>query len=497
MPNASLNIINDFYSLIYQNFLERIKVLQKVNIEYLLFNNFLDDFLKSLFQFIEFSDEKLLDENISKWFITFSENGIDLIELNFFLIQIKRSIKEVLLNRTNDLIVSEYFFESIYDQIDKAFTKYSVYSNQTQLKILISDCEKLKKELELNQQYLQNILNVSDSAIMVISNNEEFVAWSKGAEKIFGYTREEIIGQKSNFLLPPGEKYLEELLKITSEVNTSGYTKILETERKTKDNKIIPVQLSVAKLSENKSAYSGRTVVITDVTETRKLQQQVDQSEKLAVIGQLAAGVAHEIGNPLASISSIVQILQRKSTDAFISSQLDHVKENINRISNIVRELVDLSRPPSHNEIITQIGEVIKTAVGIVKYDKRVKKVEFKADIDPNMPMVKTVPDQLLQVFINILINALDAVEGEGIIKVKSHFDDNFIYVEIEDNGCGIEEKIIDKIFNPFFTTKEVGKGTGLGLSVSYGIVKKLNGDILINSKLNEGSKFIVKIPYK
>ncbi len=185
-------------------------------------------------------------------------------------------------------------------------------------------------------------------------------------------------------------------------------------------DKVIPIHLNVAKLPGENNEYLGRTIVISDVTEVRKLQQQVDQSEKLAVIGQLAAGVAHEIGNPLASISSIVQILQRKSQDHFISDQLVNVKDNINRISKIVRELVDLSRPPSHDSIITQINEVVKTAVGIVKYDKRVKKVDFKTQLNPNLPMIEVVPDQLIQVFINILINALDAIKGEGTIKVNT-----------------------------------------------------------------------------
>jgi len=234
-------------------------------------------------------------------------------------------------------------------------------------------------------KYLQNVFQHLDSAIMVVDKNEKFVAWNNGAHKIFGYTQEEILGKNSFALLPPGKKLKDELNEIVKEVKDKGYAKLIETERLTKDNRVIPVQLNVAKLPGENNEYLGRTIVITDVTEVKRLQQQVDQSEKLAVIGQLAAGVAHEIGNPLASISSIVQILQRKSNDQFISDQLVNVKDNINRISKIVRELVDLSRPPSQDLLITQINEVVKTAVGIVKYDKRVKKVEFKTNLDPNL----------------------------------------------------------------------------------------------------------------
>jgi signal transduction histidine kinase len=296
--------------------------------------------------------------------------------------------------------------------------------------------------------------------------------------------------------LPEGEKYLGEFNNLIEEVKRNGSARLVETERKTKDRRVIPVQLNVASLLGENNEYLGRTIIISDVTEVRKLQQQVDQSEKLAVIGQLAAGVAHEIGNPLASISSIVQILQRKSKDQFISDQLINVKDNINRISKIVRELVDLSRPPSHDLLFTQINEVVKTAVGIVKYDKRVKRVEFKSNLMPDLPMVEVVPDQLIQVFINILINALDAVKGEGTIKVNTTFDENFIYIIIADDGIGMEREVLDKIFDPFFTTKQVGEGTGLGLSVSYGIIKKFDGEIKVNSIINEGSEFIIQLPY-
>lgn len=354
----------------------------------------------------------------------------------------------------------------------------------------------MTNKYNITPDYLQNLFQNLDSAIMVVDVDEKFVAWNNGAVKIFGYLQSEIIGKSSSSLLPEGEHYIDELNKIIAEVKINGFAKLIETERKTKENRVIPVQLNVAKLPGKNHEYLGRTIIITDVTEVRKLQQQVDQSEKLAVIGQLAAGVAHEIGNPLASISSIVQILQRKATDKFISDQLVNVRDNINRISKIVRELVDLSRPPSHDLIITQINEVIKTAVGIVKYDKRVKKVDFKTYLEPNLPMIEVVPDQLIQVFINILINSLDAVQGEGVIKVYSSFDENNIYVSISDNGTGINNEILNKIFDPFFTTKEVGKGTGLGLSVSIGIIKKIRGEISVESKLNEGSEFKIQIPY-
>jgi PAS domain S-box-containing protein len=381
-------------------------------------------------------------------------------------------------------------------KIEEISTEYLKNTSENTLKQIREEKEQLAKRLEINQQYLQNILHFSENAIAVIGKNEEFISWNESAERIFGYTKKEILGKKSSFLLPDGDKYKEELKSIISEVDKKGSSKIIDTERKTKDNEIIPVQLHVAKLPGKDNEYTGRTVVITDVREVRRLRQQVDQSEKLAVIGQLAAGVAHEIGNPLASISSLVQILQRRCEREFQKIQLNNIKSNIDRIAKIVRELVDLSRPPSHDQVFTQVSEVIKTALGIVKYDKRVKKVEFKTELAKGLPSVKIVPDQLLQVFINMLINSLDAIEGEGIITVKTSMDNNNIIINIIDNGCGIAKDDIGKIFDPFYTTKEVGKGTGLGLSVSYGIIKKFNGNISVTSKVGEGCNFKIQIPF-
>ncbi|NOX19314.1 MAG: PAS domain S-box protein [Chlorobi bacterium] len=357
------------------------------------------------------------------------------------------------------------------------------------------DKRKLLKKLTLNQKYLETLLYGSDAAIMIIDENEKFIAWNKGAEAIFGFKENEIIGKPSSFLLPTKEEFSRELERIIATVEKKGSLKIHETERRTKDERVIPVTLTVTRLEDENGKYIGRSVIIKDVTEVKTLQRQVDQSEKLAVIGQLAAGVAHEIGNPLTAISSVVQLLQRKADEEYFIDQLAVIKENIDRISRIVRELVDFSRPPSYEETAVEVTGIIKTAMGIVKYDRRVKNVDFVAEISENLPKVNIVPDQLLQVFVNILINSLDAIEGTGIIRVRTYYEKGKVKTEIEDNGCGMDKRIINKIFDPFFTTKQVGKGTGLGLSVSYGIVKKFGGEIKVESIPGQFSRFTVDLP--
>lgn len=456
---------------------------------------FVESSINTFIDVIEGNDYRPADQYLIDIYTLFSKNNLNLLEISQLFSHGRFSLlNEIEKEDTGqfDPVILLGYLDGIIEQI---FARYGMLHQETKMKELEYDRDRLASKLEMNQEYLENILHSSDSAIMIVDNNEKFISWNKGAERIFGYTEDEMTGKPSTFLLPEGGKYLEELNQIKEKSTLSDQTNYFETERKTKDGRIISVKLSVSKLPSSNGNYIGRSIIIKDFTEFKKLQAQIDQSEKLAVIGQLAAGVAHEIGNPLASISSLVQILQRKSQDPFISEQLVNIKENIDRITRIVRELVDFSRPPSYELAIQDITDIIRTALGIVKYDKRVRKVNFHTDLKPSLPKVNIAADQVLQVFVNILINAIDAVEGNGEISIQSDFDRKNIYVDINDNGCGMDQNTIEKIFDPFYTTKEVGRGTGLGLSVSYGIIKRFNGEIKVESRINKGSKFTIVLP--
>jgi len=159
---------------------------------------------------------------------------------------------------------------------------------------------------------------------------------------------------------------------------------------------------------------------------------------------------------------------------------------------------VDFSRPSSYEEAPSDINEIVKSAVGIIKYDRRSKNLTYSLNLEPELPKTILVSDHLLQVFLNILINSVDACEGSGDeISVNSFIRSENIHIEFSDKGIGIPEQIQKKIFEPFFTTKEVGKGTGLGLTVSYGFIKKLKGEIKVKSEEGKGSIFSVIIPVR
>ncbi len=228
----------------------------------------------------------------------------------------------------------------------------------------------------------------------------------------------------------------------------------------------------------------------------REAQEQMIHKEKIAALGQMAAGVAHEIGNPLSSLSSIVRSFAADpGRDGGREEKLRLMQEQIDRIARIVRELVDFSRPSSFGKSLMHANEVLRTAMGIARYDERFQGVHVITSLDNDIPALKLDGDQLLQVFLNIVLNAADAMKGSGTLTVTSRRMERSVAVLFEDSGPGIAEESLSRIFEPFYTTKDVGKGAGLGLSVSYGILQGMGGSIRATNQAGRGALFTVEIP--
>ena len=218
-------------------------------------------------------------------------------------------------------------------------------------------------------------------------------------------------------------------------------------------------------------------------------------------IGTLAAGIAHEVGNPLASISALVQVVRRDSEDTFIREKLGLVKSQVTRISKIIRDLVDFSRPSNYELQITDVNKSIEEAVAVTRVGTKVKDIDFNLELSDDVPSLPLIPDQIHQVFLNILINAADALTetkkrgNPKRIDVKSAVENEMVVLTFSDTGSGVKEENLTKVFEPFFTTKEQGKGTGLGLWISYGIVKSFQGDLKVKSTQKKGTTFKLTLP--
>ena len=222
-------------------------------------------------------------------------------------------------------------------------------------------------------------------------------------------------------------------------------------------------------------------------------QKQLIQSEKLASLGQLAAGVAHEINNPLANISLNAQMLLEDSEDEKIRRRLSKIENNVDRATRIVKNLLEFSRTPEFHPSYTDINALITKTLDILKHET--KKVEVVEKFDKELPEVPVDPTQLQQVFINIITNACQAMPKEGTLTLRTGQTGDIMEIEISDTGNGISPENLTKVFEPFFTTRKVGSGTGLGLSISYRIVEKHGGHIDVKSEVGKGTTFTIKLP--
>lgn len=357
--------------------------------------------------------------------------------------------------------------------------------------------ELYEKKIETTEGYYRDIVTHSGDAIIALDPDGTITSWNHSAEEILGWKAEEIIGQPVEKIIPPTLLKKNELQEIREEMYSRGQVSNYETQRLHKNGEKVYVSLTESLIRNSDDKIIGRSKILRDLTELKIREEQAQHSERLATVGNMAAGVAHEVGNPLTAISSLVQVSQRKTDDPFVQEQLKKVREHIRRITKIVRDLVDFSRPSSLQTEMMQLNAIITSAVGLLKHDARCRSVTFDLQLSPDLPALKGVPDQLHQVMVNLLLNAVDAMEGhdEPVVSIISRQEGQQAKIAVTDIGKGIPKEELDRIFEPFFTTKEVGSGTGLGLSVSHGIVHNMGGRIDVSSEPGEGTTFTVILP--
>lgn len=233
-----------------------------------------------------------------------------------------------------------------------------------------------------------------------------------------------------------------------------------------------------------------------DIEQLRSLNEQLTRTEKLAAMGTLAAGVAHEVNNPLASISSLIQMMQAKQNlDQTTAESLRLIQTQIQRITQVTKDMMDFARVRPAAKSLLDVNEISETALRLASFDKSFQQLKLQKDYAENLPKIFADSDQLQQVFLNLFLNARDAMPSNGKLSIKTSNGDNFIKIEIADNGTGIDERSLKQIFDPFFTTKPTGKGTGLGLAVCYGIITAHGGKIEVTNNNGNGTKFLIFLP--
>ncbi|MBN2014722.1 MAG: GHKL domain-containing protein [Candidatus Altiarchaeota archaeon] len=273
--------------------------------------------------------------------------------------------------------------------------------------------------------------------------------------------------------------------------------------RQNKEDEIDKLKLMVETLTKRETELEERNTLLKKKVEerTRQLREtrdQLIQSAKMATIGTLAGGIAHEINNPLGVILTNTQMLLAEEQEPDERDSLELIEEGARRCRDIVVALLKYSRKPELDEhYAVNINYVIDDACALLRHQLDRENVHIRKDYC-RLPVVEGNANELQQVFTNLILNAKDAIKrmrSEGEIIIKTSWEDDHVVVEVADNGCGIPEENFSKVFDPFFTTKDVGKGTGLGLAITYKVVEKHRGRIEVSSKLGIGTTFKIKLP--
>jgi PAS domain S-box-containing protein len=370
----------------------------------------------------------------------------------------------------------------------------------------ISDRKRIENELREANEFFMNLIESSVDGIIATDMKGNIIIFNKGAEILTGYTAEEIIGKTHITKIYPEGIAKEVMIKLRSP-GYGGVGKLVPTQFNVvnKAGEEIPIQLSAALIYDGAGNEIASVGIFTDLRPRlmmeKKLQEthlQLVSSEKMASLGKLAAGIAHEINNPLGGIliySSLM--IEDLPQDDPKRGDLSRIVQEAGRCKEIVKSLLEFARQTEPKMEPTDINRAITEGLFFLENQALFHNVRIIKKLDPVLPFVKGNASQLKQVFMNIIVNAAEAIHGSGTLTITTSPtpDRKFVLVEFTDTGEGIPEENLSRIFDPFFTTKDIGKGTGLGLATSYGIVEEHGGKIGVKSKVGEGTTFTIELP--
>ena len=370
--------------------------------------------------------------------------------------------------------------------------KELVYLNQN-LEQLVSE---RTQELTLSEHKYRRIFEVSKDMIVVLDADGNIVELNPQGLKLLGCDQADLGIDENHF-----QSYLADQKdwdRLNASLIEQGFISNAEVTLKRADGATIRSLISGS--LDNGSDDKAGTIhlLVKDIEQKRLMEEQIAQADKLASIGQLSAGVAHEINNPLGIILGYTQLLMRDGEPAKKSYEdLKIIEKHAKNCQSIVADLLSFSRSSKPEKEIKNVHEIIDDVLTFIQQHAGLDGVEIIREYDQQLPAVVVDEKKIKQVFINLIMNAKHAVGKTGSIKLSSEFDPSAkqITVSVTDTGHGIEKKHLPRIFDPFFTTKPIGEGTGLGLSVSYGIIKNHGGDILVETRPERGSTFAVVLP--
>lgn len=358
------------------------------------------------------------------------------------------------------------------------------------------------REIDAQRRFTDRIVDSLPVGLYVVDRDFRIQAWNRKRETgTQGIDREEVIGRDVFAILTRQPRSL--LQREFERVFRTGEMEQMDVES-TIDGAVRYFRISKIPMRLHDAEITHVITVGEDVTEWKTIQRQIAQTDKLAAVGQLAAGVMHELNNPLATIGACVEALTVRMPDLppgdqqALDEYLRIVEAELDRCQAIVDGLLDFSHPKAQKKESEAINPIVEDALFLIKHHDNYRGVELVRVLQEDLPPIYANARQLIQVFLTLMLNALDSMEGEGTLTVSSSHNperDDEIVVAFADTGLGIARDDLHKIFEPFYTTKHPGRGTGLGLSICYAMVQEHRGRILVDSQLGRGSTFKVFLP--
>ena len=347
-------------------------------------------------------------------------------------------------------------------------------------------------EYERLKEFSENIVESINVGILAADLEDRVESWNNQMERLTGVGRDQAVGCRLRELLPAS--LVSHLDQVRHE---AGVHNIYKFEMlPTADVEASTLNIAVAPLVSKDGERIGRLIIFDNVTVRAELETRLVQADKLSSIGLLAAGVAHEVNTPLAVISTYAQMLAKQvQGDESKSKLLEKIAKQTFRASEIVNSLLNFSRTSPVEFVEIDLNKVIAETLSLVAPQLSSGLVNIKQKLDPQLGLVKGNPGKLQQVFLNLILNARDAMEKGGTLEIVTFAEEDQAIVTIADTGTGISSELLSRIYDPFFTTKAPKKGTGLGLAVTYGIVKEHGGSIDVQSKPGEGARFQLEFP--
>jgi len=368
---------------------------------------------------------------------------------------------------------------------------------------------KIGRELHKSNIFLQNIIQCSVDGIVVVDTKGNPLIFNEGAERILGFKAEEVVGHRDVFFrFYPPKTAVEVMRRLrSSDFGPPDRLHSMQLTFYNKKGEEVPVSFSAAIIREGDQEVAS-VGIFSDLREHLKIRRELEESQaqlvqadKIASLGRLAAGVAHEINNPLAGILIYAELLQRDLEEVSpLKANMEEIINQTLRCKQIVTRLLEFSRQSLGQKTLFDLNEVIRRCVDLIRHQPFFHNIAIIEDLDPELPQIIGDPGQLQQVFTNLLINAADAMDSQGCqgcITITSRPEAlrDGVVLTFADTGKGIPLEIKDKIFEPFFTTKPPGKGTGLGLSIVFGVIQSHGGTIEAESPPGRGTIFTIRLP--